>query len=62
MKLPIYGATASIALLFVALFLRREDVVSDPFAVTLAALAVVGFSGCTIWTGVRSLKRSAGSR
>ena len=62
MKLPVYGAVVSIALLFVALFLRREDVISDPFAVPLVAIGVVGFAGCAIWAGVRSLKRSAGSR
>lgn len=62
MKLPVYGAVVSIVLLFVAFFLRREDVITDPFAVTFVTVGVVGFAGCTIWTGVRSLKRFAGSR
>jgi hypothetical protein len=62
MKLPIYGAVASIILLFVALFLRREDIIADPVAITLVVLSVVGFAGCTTWTGVRSLRRSGSRR
>lgn len=62
MKLSISGAVASIVVLFAALFLRRVDIITDPVAVTLVVLGVVGFAGCTIWTGVGSLRRSARSR
>jgi len=58
MKLPIYGAIASILVLFLALILSRERVLVDPLAVLFATLGVVGFAGCTVWAGLRSLNRA----
>jgi hypothetical protein len=53
---PVYGAVASIVVLFVALYLRREGVIGDPIAVTFAALGAVGFAGCTTWAALRALR------
>jgi hypothetical protein len=58
MKLPIFGAIASIFVLFLAQYLGRERILIDPVAVTFAALGVVGFAGFTVWAGIRSVRRA----
>ena len=58
MKLPLLGAIVSIIVLFLALYLGRERFLIDPLAAAFAALGVVGFAGCTVWAGIRSLRRA----
>ncbi|PXA68352.1 hypothetical protein [Cryobacterium arcticum] len=58
MKLPICGAIASILVLFLAFFLARGGYLVDPLTVVLAGLGALGFAGCTVWAGIRSLRRA----
>lgn len=46
----------------VTLYLRSQFVLTDPIAVPIVAVCVVGFAASTIWTAIaRSKRRNHGS-